>query len=58
MIQFKISRGADDQWYVRAHSANGEPWLVSEGYSTKSSARRSAEDIVNAIRTGDVEVIG
>jgi uncharacterized protein YegP (UPF0339 family) len=40
--------GNDGQWYVRLRAANGQTVAVTEGYTRKWSARRSARRIGQA----------
>jgi len=39
--RFEVFRGADGQWYWRALGGNGEITAQSEGYVTRSNARRA-----------------
>lgn len=39
--RFQVFRGDDGQWYWRAIGANGEITAQSEGYVSRSNARRA-----------------
>jgi len=39
--RFEVFRGEDGQWYFRVVGGNGEIMSQSEGYTTRSNARRA-----------------
>jgi uncharacterized protein YegP (UPF0339 family) len=47
-IEFFV--GNDGQHYFRVIADNGEPMLISEGYTTKWSAIRGARTVVKLMR--------
>jgi len=42
-MKIAVYQGRDRQWYLRLVARNGEIVLDSEGYSTKSNAKRAAK---------------
>ncbi len=45
MAKFEVYLSRDDQYRWRLKAGNGEIVATSEGYTTKSSAKRSAENV-------------
>jgi uncharacterized protein YegP (UPF0339 family) len=45
MVKFEVYESKDDKYRWRLKAANGEIVAVSQGYATKSNARRSAENV-------------
>lgn len=39
--RFEVFRGEDGQWYFHHIAANGEVTIQSEGYASRSNARRA-----------------
>lgn len=49
MLKFKVKEADNGEFYVVFTGANGEPWYVSETYTRKADAKRSADDFVTAL---------
>lgn len=45
MVKFEVYQSRDDQYRWRLKASNGEVVAVSEGYTTKYNALRSAERV-------------
>ena len=57
MSEYRLQtwQGADGQWYVRLIAPNGQYMVASEGYSTRSNARRAARRLKVAVYRAVVE---
>ena len=51
-MKIEIFQGKDKQWYWRCKSRNGQTWCVSEGYVSKSNAKKARMNFYAAIRAG------
>jgi uncharacterized protein YegP (UPF0339 family) len=45
MAKYKVTRGADEQYYFELEGDEGDMWLQSEGYTTKASAFNGIESV-------------
>lgn len=45
MGKFEVFKGEDGQFYFRLKAANGEPILISEGYTTKQMCYKGIDSV-------------
>ena len=55
MYKFQIFKGKDSQYYWRFKASNGETMCVSEGYTTKTSARSAIDSVKRNASSAAVE---
>lgn len=55
MYRLQTWQGADGQWYVRLIAPNQQVMVVSEGFTTRSNARRAARRLKVAVWRAVVE---
>jgi uncharacterized protein YegP (UPF0339 family) len=56
MGKIKIFKGRDNQYYYSVIAANGEPLVVSEGFTTKQNCKKGINSLMENIKN-DINII-
>lgn len=56
-MKLEVFKGRSGEWFVRLVARNGQTVVVTEGYTRKASAIRSARSLRTGVATAEIEVV-